>query len=125
MLTDGLLDCFREFILQVDYPESTLQKKIELDINSYFLNFNYTDTLEMLYKVSPKNITYIHNCAKSNCDHIILGHGIDPKEFEQQLPEPPSELDENELQEWYEENRPYDYSYDSGKDEIMKYFSKI
>jgi len=125
LLTEGLLQIFRDFILSVDYPKNVWDHKVELDINALFLTFNYTDTLEKVYGIDSSHVTYIHNCAKSDCEYLVLGHGIDPENFKEDLPEPPVGLTADELQDWYEENRPYDMSYDDGKDAIMDYFFRM
>ena len=38
-----------------------------------FLTFNYTETLESLYKIDSRNILYVHGKRKSG-DKLILGH---------------------------------------------------
>lgn len=40
---------------------------------SIFLNFNYTDTLERVYKILEENILYLHGKAKLQ-DCLIIGH---------------------------------------------------
>lgn len=120
-LTKGLLNHFKEFIKSVEYPESVYTKKIRLDKNSKFLTFNYTNTLEKLYKVEEKNILYIHNSVNRH-DNIILGHGIDPKKFEKKNPEPPDNLSDEELYIWHQENDDYDYSFDTGRENLYNFF---
>lgn len=123
LLTEDLLESFRNFILSVEIPKSAFRKKIVLDSKSVFLNFNYTNSLEKIYGINPKSINYIHECANSECDYIILGHGIDPKQFEEDLPEPPQNLESEEYNDWYENNQPpYDYPFSEGKASIMRYF---
>lgn len=39
-----------------------------------YLNFNYTEFLETLYKIPAKQITYIHGCRKNKRQELILGH---------------------------------------------------
>lgn len=41
--------------------------------NTYFLNFNYTDTLEKYVGIKSSNITHIHGYANDN-DNLIVGH---------------------------------------------------
>ena len=83
-------------IKKEDELEILSNKKIKLDKNSKFLNFNYTNTLEKIYNIEPYNIIYIHNSVH-NQENIILGHGIDPSNFEKQIPEPPDNLDEEDF----------------------------
>lgn len=125
-LTNNLKDAFREFILQVKIHKSIEHKLINIEDGSLFLNFNYTDTLEKLYKIDPKNIVYIHNKAKDNDKGIILGHGLDPEEISRKYKIiPPEGLNEEELDLWRQEQSDnYDYSYDSAKEELIYYFGK-
>lgn len=121
-ITTRMVDAFKEFILNVDF--SNAQKQIlKIEAYSFFLNFNYTDSLEFLYDIDSKNILYIHNKAKSN-ENLILGHGVDPNEFipEKEIPDP--NFTPEELAEWEEHmSDNYDFAYESGKEELMGYFS--
>lgn len=69
---------FTEWVLQIQLTEEAYTKKIYLYNNSVFLSFNYTNTLEKLYKVQAKNILYIHNKATNNKSTLILGHSRNP-----------------------------------------------
>ena len=120
-LTHGLFKAFRDFIKCVTFNDSAYSYKVEVDISSLFLTFNYTNTLEKLYNVDPKNIIYIHNSVYGN-DDIILGHGIDPSNFEEKKLLPPDDLNDDELARWNDEHDDYDYSYDEGKKTLMQYF---
>lgn len=121
-LTTGLFNEFKEFILNVKYTESAFENKLQLDKSATFLTFNYTNTLERLYNISRNQIIYIHNSAFYDDNDIVLGHGITPERFEEKRPTPPKGLDDEELEQWYSDHDNYEYSYDTGKDEIMKYF---
>jgi len=121
-LTSGLFSAFQEFVQQVEYPNYSWEHKIEIDKEATFLTFNYTNTLERLYSIDKSKIIYIHNSAFYGADEIILGHGIDPETFEEKKPEPPDDLEPEELEEWYNRNDDYDYSYDEGKQNLMRYF---
>ncbi len=122
-LTKDLCEAFKEFILSVKFPESVDSKLIELKSNSTFLNFNFTDTLEKYYYVKSKRILYIHGKAKIPDEKLILGHGIDPTTFEEKEKKPPDGLTEEELEMWRDQmSNDYDYSYESGKSELMYYF---
>ena len=121
-LTNRLFTAFQEFIQQVEYPHYSLEKRMKLDNEGTFLTFNYTNTLERLYSVDKSKIIYIHNSAFYGSDDIILGHGIDPEFFEEKRPEPPDDLEPEELEEWYNRNDEYDYSFDEGKQNLMRYF---
>ena len=120
-LTEGLLETFKRFIQDVEISKKAFQYKINLDTTATFLTFNYTNTLERLYNIHRNKITYIHNSAFET-DDIFLGHGTDPEKFEEKKPVPPNGLTEEECERWYEEHDSYDYSYDTGKETIMKYY---
>lgn len=121
-LTTRMLAAFKEFILAVDFT-NTKKHILKIEKDSIFLNFNYTDSLEYLYDIDFKNILYIHNKAKTD-DNLILGHGVDPEEFIVKKEEPDPNFTQEELAEWQESmNENYDYSYESGKEELMRYFS--
>lgn len=123
-LTSDLIANFTNFIKSVEIPKSAVQRKINIDNDALFFTFNYTYTLEDLYKVNPKNILHIHNAAESRYSDIILGHGMNPDNFKEEEPTPPDGLSEQELEEWYESlSDDWDYSYDTGKENIIKYFT--
>lgn len=123
-LTTNLLSAFKEFIIEVKFPDFKSNDLLSIDDNAIFISFNYTDTLEKYYHINPKNIFYIHNKAISN-DDLILGHGTDPSNFEDKEDVPPEGLTEDEMYEWRENMADnYDYSYESGKQELMAYFTK-
>lgn len=120
--TQGMCEAFEEFISKVKYPVLTKNDLANIDTSALFFTFNYTDTLERYYKVARKNIEYIHNKAGEN-KKLILGHGIDPKEFEKQEEKPPE--DPEEYEQWVEwMSDQFDYSIERGKDEVMQYFQK-
>jgi hypothetical protein len=124
-LTAKLYDIFKDFILDVDYPIFVGDKLLDIDINSLFFNFNYTVTFEKYYKIEPNNILYVHNKAERGGKEVILGHGVDPKQFEEEPVKPPEGLSDEELERWREEmNDQFDYAYDTGKFEMMSYFDR-
>jgi hypothetical protein len=121
-LTYGLLSAFTNFIQEVEYLPSSSEKKICIDNEAFYLTFNYTKTLEKLYEIPESKIVYIHNSAFSLVDKIILGHGIAPETFKEIKTEPPENLTLEELEEWHNQNDDYDYSYNEGKQNLMRYF---
>lgn len=48
---------------------------LKLEDDSYFINFNYTDTLINLYKIPEKDILFIHGRSVIDGDNLVLGHG--------------------------------------------------
>lgn len=73
----GLLDilqyCFERWVTDcqsmITDPQYTY---IKID-DSYFINFNYTDTIEWLYKVPDERVLHIHGRASKH-DKLIFGH---------------------------------------------------
>lgn len=71
LVTTKLKTHFTNWILQLKIPSIP---QINIDSNSIFLNFNYTNTLEKIYKATPEKIFYIHNKAVDEDSTLILGH---------------------------------------------------
>lgn len=78
IVTDDLKKSFTNWILQLTFPDDALDKRVEIKSDSKFLCFNYTNTLERLYKIPSSNILYIHNKAENEHSILILGHSRDP-----------------------------------------------
>jgi hypothetical protein len=121
-LTENLIAAFKQFILQVEIPKSAEELKLKVDKNSFFFSFNYTDTIERLYNIEYNKIMFIHNSAKNKYEDIVLGHGREPETFKEKRPEPPNGLNYEEMEQWYQQNDNWDYSLDTGKENLMKYF---
>lgn len=79
IITKTLKERFTEWILQLQFPDKEEINRVHIDKNALFINFNYTDTLEQLYKIQPNNIFFIHNKAIDIKSNLILGHGRNPK----------------------------------------------
>ena len=48
----------------------------EIDLNrTRFLNFNYTPTLQTVYRIPEDSISVIHGTVKSPDEEILFGHG--------------------------------------------------
>lgn len=123
-LTLKMLDLFKQFILNVSYPDERSLSMLNIDKNAIFFNFNYSNSLEHYYRIPQSKILYIHNRAESN-DKLILGHGMNPKSFEREDPKPPEGLNEEELDQWREaQSDAFDFSLERGRDELIQYFSK-
>ena len=74
-LYDDINSYFHEWVNQIEYQMATTDR-LTLDTNAAFLNFNYTNTLERLYEVSPQNICYIHGDTGNNALYRpVIGHG--------------------------------------------------
>ncbi|MDI9857950.1 bacteriophage abortive infection AbiH family protein [Flectobacillus roseus] len=79
LITDTLKKRFTEWILQLRLPNKANENMVVVDKNAKFINFNYTDTLERLYKVAQEKIFYIHNKAVDTNSTLILGHSRNPQ----------------------------------------------
>ncbi|MDY4512811.1 MAG: bacteriophage abortive infection AbiH family protein [Paludibacteraceae bacterium] len=66
--------------------------------DSYFINFNYTKTLENLYGIPSDKILHIHGCVDLD-DNFVFGHGEIVQEPIEELPED-CDTDEK-IQEYY------------------------
>lgn len=65
---DSLKCSMEDWISNIEY---NVGKKFKFDNNDTFLTFNYTLTLENIYKINPKKILHIHN---KTGEDIVLGH---------------------------------------------------
>ena len=63
-------------------PLATTPKDFYLEKDAYYLTFNYTDTLEVLYGIPQNQILHIHGQASRN-DKLIVGHNrlINPGDY--------------------------------------------
>lgn len=46
----------------------------DIDPDGLYLTFNYTDTLEKVYRVNPNNVLHIHGQASNPKTNIVVGH---------------------------------------------------
>lgn len=76
----NLRECFHKWVKQLREPKKS--RMIDFNDTAIYLNFNYTKTLENLYKISPDYILYIHGCVDEN--KFILGHGKSYEDFKSQ-----------------------------------------
>ena len=73
----GLLDvlqyCFEKWIDGIVWSiMDPIYTHIERE-NSFFINFNYTDTLKMLYDIPDERVLHIHGCATKH-ENLVFGH---------------------------------------------------
>lgn len=84
-----ILEKFPDWVKQL--PAANASKQITLQDNSYFITFNYTETLVDLYEIAEKDILFIHGRAK-NDRFLVLGHG---KSEQQVVKEAEKDFDED------------------------------
>ena len=78
-LFNDLQLAFDDWICQLE--DANHNYKIQINKSkSTFISFNYTQTLERVYGVSPSDILYIHGCSARN-DNLIFGHNITPEKL--------------------------------------------
>ena len=70
---DELKDAFGKWIASIRSGVLT-NKRFEFEFPAKFITFNYTHTLELLYRIEPENILHIH-CQVGQ--KIIFGHAVD------------------------------------------------
>lgn len=84
-LVDEIKEAFENWLNQIDLE--LIDKKIDFESKAIFLNFNYTMTLEEVYKIPCEKIFHIHGDLENNQNSLIFGHN-------EELTEMP-EIDEN------------------------------
>ena len=110
-LVENILANFNEWINSLwILPIKKIMNNI--DKEAFYINFNYTQTLETIYGVPQEKVIHLHGKVGDN--NYVLGHGrtfeyINKKIRNNNLP--PKGLSEEELEEWYREN--YDEVYEN------------
>lgn len=98
--------------------------------DAFFINFNYTDTLQNLYNVNPADILFIHGNVGIGSD-LVLGHNRPYEElddeFAPEIPTPPDNLSGEEMAEWYDEmaDSGEDYIHQSVRGEVVSQIHRL
>ena len=53
----------------------------DFDKRSFFISFNYTETLEKVYNIDPSSIIYIHRKRHNGIGRYVFGHSVDRDEL--------------------------------------------
>lgn len=79
-LLDILNEAFTEWVCSIPLPNSP--QEYNLESCAFFLSFNYTDTLEVLYGIPEENIIHIHGRASMK-EKLVVGHNreINPSDY--------------------------------------------
>jgi hypothetical protein len=79
-LSKTLQGRFAEWVRQIPIPDPSELGSLALTVvpTAAYLNFNYTASLQKLYKVADANILHIHGAAANPADQLVLGHGWQP-----------------------------------------------
>ena len=73
---DNMRTMFQKWVLNIPNYEAVQPYFTDEDIENtgLFLTFNYTDTLERVYKINPKQVLHIHGYVNQPDSDIIVGH---------------------------------------------------
>ena len=72
---------FKEWVNNLtQYPCPQL---LSLPVSGLYISFNYTNTLERAYQISPNNICYIHECPAHEPINPYFGHGADRRQIDE------------------------------------------
>lgn len=71
-IVDGIKERFHDWIEEIDI--SLASKKTLFSGTDFFLSFNYTSTLQLVYGIDSVNIAHIHGRSDAY-DELIFGHG--------------------------------------------------
>lgn len=72
----GIKSHVNEWIRNVDYTNVSMNPKLPIDTTATYINFNYTETLELLYGVPDSNVFHIH--GKVGSDDLVFGNNCNP-----------------------------------------------
>ena len=110
---------FAEWIEGMQAPDSNKMLPISIQ-DTYFISFNYTPTLELLYRVPSGQILHLHGSVYDDGEYI-LGNGKSHEQLYSALlvqePSPSPNASQNEIQEFYENN--YDSIYEDTKEKVV------
>ena len=83
----SILDVFRDWVSSIDLPLSR-RRNFAFQPSACFVNFNYTETLEVFYGIERDHIFYIHG-RRGTADKLIVGHDTRPPtpRFKDDLPD--------------------------------------
>ena len=74
-LVTDIRSLFMEWV-QVTLSNKVVTPQMQLSVEDYYLNFNYTDILESTYSIPAANICYIHNKCVDGVTMPVFGHGL-------------------------------------------------
>ncbi|MCA2015892.1 bacteriophage abortive infection AbiH family protein [Vibrio tritonius] len=81
ILTVGLKVDLNRYLSLAENQTVKCDKLLQLDPDALFICFNYTNTLERVYNISPDRICYIHGKLNDLDDPIVVGHGMSSSEY--------------------------------------------
>jgi len=125
-LTHDLRNAFAKYIRKADSHHAGKEYLINLDLDGFYISFNYTRTLEKYYGISADNILYLHG-THDDKENIILGHAVDPETFreEQDDESPPMGLTTEQLEQWREYKSDQEIPFlDEAREELFSYYDR-
>lgn len=79
-ILDDFLENFTEWVDSIDISHA--RQQLQIESQSKFLTFNYTETLEKVYGIPDDNILHIHGSRAVKGNTYIIGHNnIKPENF--------------------------------------------
>ena len=72
MMFDAFHNLFREWVESIEIADDKMELP-HFDSHGLFFSFNYTETLEVVYKIPSSNINYIHG-RRNTANELIVGH---------------------------------------------------
>lgn len=121
VLTTGLKRGLSKYLSLAESQDIGIDKLLKIDTNARFLCFNYTNTLDRIYKVPSNRICYIHGKLNTPNAPIVIGHCMEDSGYT-----PQDEIDISTLTEEalaaYEDSYSPDYEY--AVKEAHGYFKK-
>lgn len=69
-----LKPAFRDWVNSIDINNVEYKNKYDLEPDSFYLTFNYTETLEEFYNIPSEQICHIHGSRLEKKDKYVFGH---------------------------------------------------
>lgn len=80
-LTTRLVDRLNTYLTIANCSSDESCKSFNFDPSFHFICFNYTNTLERIYKIPKTKICYIHGMLNSDIYPLVVGHGNEHPTF--------------------------------------------
>lgn len=74
-LWKDIVRSFRRWVSTIRWERNSDKRKLRIDTEARFLNFNYTTFLESRYGIDNSQILYVHGRQSSVTNPPIIGHG--------------------------------------------------
>lgn len=83
MALDVVQEKFAKWVREIEVYDDIVPC-FSIDPDALFFTFNYTNTLEKVYKIDPNQVLHIHGSASQIDSEIIVGHrtNYNPRDYE-------------------------------------------